>query len=90
VPLVLTLLGKPGCHLCEEMRRLLERVLPSFPATLVEVDVREHPDLERRYVFEIPVLLAGERELARHRLGEAELRRLLAELAADEGPTSRS
>jgi glutaredoxin len=79
--IVLTLLGKPDCHLCHEMRDLLERVLPSFSLTFVEKDVRDDPGLESRYVFEIPVLLAGERELARHRIGETELRVLLAELA---------
>ena len=78
--LVLTLVGKPDCHLCEDMKAVVERVVPAFGATLVEKDVREDPALERRYVFEIPVLLVGGREIARHRIEEPELRRLLAEL----------
>jgi hypothetical protein len=79
--LVLTLVGKPDCHLCQDMKALVERVAPAFAATIVEKDVRDDPDLERRYVFEIPVLLVGPREIARHRIDEAELRRRLAELA---------
>jgi hypothetical protein len=79
--LVLTLVGKPDCHLCQDMKALVERVAPDFAATIVEKDVRDDPDLERRYVFEIPVLLVGPREIARHRIDEAELRRRLAELA---------
>ena len=59
------------------MRALLERVLPEFGARLEEQDVREDPRLEARYLLEIPVLLLGQRELARHRVTEGELRRLL-------------
>jgi hypothetical protein len=59
------------------MRAVVERVLPDFGARLEERDVRDDPRLEARYLFEIPVLLLGERELARHRLTEEELRRLL-------------
>ena len=35
---------------------------------LVERDVRDDPEMERRYLLEIPVLLFGEVELARHRV----------------------
>ena len=79
----LTLLGKPDCHLCHEMRDLVRRVLgegESAAAVLVERDVSDDPVLERRYVFEIPVLLADEREIARHRIEEEDLRTRLAAL----------
>jgi hypothetical protein len=77
----LTLLGKPDCHLCHEMRDVVNRVLGERAAEfLVERDVADDPDLERQYVFEIPVLLAGEREIARHAIGEAELRARLVAL----------
>jgi hypothetical protein len=45
-----------------------------------EKDVSEDPDLERRFVFEIPVLLLGTQEIARHRVSEADLRTRLAAL----------
>ena len=77
--MILTLLSKPGCHLCHEMRAVVERVLPAFGGSLQEQDVREHP-LHRRYALEIPVLLLGDQELARHRVEEAELRRRLEAL----------
>lgn len=62
------------------MATIVRRVLPAFGARLVEKDVREDAELEKRYFFEIPVLLWGERELARHRVSEDELRRLLRAL----------
>ncbi len=77
---ILTLLGKPDCHLCHEMRAVVERVLVEGGAELVERDVREDPELERRYRLEIPVLLWGDREVARHRVTEVDLRRRLSEL----------
>jgi hypothetical protein len=63
------------------MREVVQRVLAEEGGRLDEVDVREHPDLEKRYVFEIPVLLREGRELCRHRVTDAELRRLLHEPA---------
>jgi hypothetical protein len=62
------------------MREVVERALRGSALRLVEVDVRDHPDLEKRYVFEIPVLLLGDREIARHRITEGELRQRLGPL----------
>lgn len=76
---VLTLLGKPDCHLCHEMRAVVLRVLPEFGASLVEKDVRDDPETKRRYLLEIPVLLRAGREIARHRITEEDLRRRLRE-----------
>lgn len=78
MPLVLTLLGKPDCHLCHEMHDVVARALANTSITLVERDVRDDPALERRYLLEIPVLLLGDVELARHRVTETELRVRLA------------
>jgi len=62
------------------MREVVEAVLPEFGASLLEKDVRDDPKTERRYRLEIPVLLLGEREVARHRVTADELRRRLVEL----------
>jgi hypothetical protein len=59
------------------MKELLERALPALGAQLLEKDIREDPGLERRYVLEIPVLLYGDREIARYRITAAELRERL-------------
>lgn len=79
-PVALLLLGKPGCHLCEEMKAVVLRVIAGSAIGLLERDVRDNPDWERRYLWEIPVLLLDGREVARHRLTEGELRRRLADL----------
>jgi hypothetical protein len=78
-PRVLTLLSAPGCHLCHELRAVVEAVAPALGFTLSERDVRER-DEWKPYRVEIPVLLAGEREVARHRIDAAELERRLRAL----------
>ena len=77
---VLTLLGKPDCHLCHVMAEVTRRVLGSLQAELVKQDVRDDPELNRRYARDIPVLLLDGREVARHRVDEAELLSRLVEL----------
>jgi hypothetical protein len=60
------------------MRAVVERVVAGTDTALVEEDVRSDPGW-RPYRLEIPVLLLDGAEIARHRVGEAELRRLLAD-----------
>lgn len=55
------------------MREIVEHALPALGARLEERDITKDPDLERRYVFEIPVLLFEGREVARHRITADEL-----------------
>jgi glutaredoxin-like protein DUF836 len=77
---ILTLLGKPDCRLCHEMHEVVAPVAAALGLTLVERDVREDPELRRRYALDIPVLLAGEVEVVRHRTSAEELRERLAAL----------
>jgi glutaredoxin len=62
VPLV-TLYGKPGCHLCDDARAVVERVQADHPFELREVDVSLDPDLHREYGERIPVLALDGEEL---------------------------
>ena len=80
-PRVLTLLGSPGCHLCHDMKAVVETVAPALGFELCERDVRERAEW-REYRLEIPVLLAQGREVARHRVDANELERRLRALAA--------
>jgi hypothetical protein len=82
MPLV-TLYGKPGCHLCEEARAAVERVRGERPFELEEVDVSLDPVLHRRYGERIPVLALEGEELFDYVVDEAVLRERLARV----GPT---
>jgi hypothetical protein len=71
---VLVLLSAPGCHLCHDLRAVIERVLPEYDAVLEERDVGADPEMKRRYALEIPVLLLDGQEVLRHRATEDVLR----------------
>jgi hypothetical protein len=64
----LTLFSRAWCHLCDDMRNALAPLAATQPFELEIVDVDSDAELERRYGEDIPVLLAGETELCRHRL----------------------
>jgi thioredoxin reductase (NADPH) len=77
----LTLLTRAYCHLCDEMRDAVAPLAAAAGATIEEVDVDGQPALEARWGEHVPVLLAGERELCRHRLDRAALVAYLASAA---------
>jgi len=76
---VLTLYSRPGCHLCEEMKAVVQRVgrAAGAPVAVEEIDISTDPDLEARYGLEIPVLLVDGRKAAKYRVTEGELARIL-------------
>ena len=76
----LTLYTRPGCHLCEEMKVVIDRVRGQMECELTEVDISLDEGLLRRYRHHIPVLLANDVEVARARIGVAELLRTLGSL----------
>ena len=55
----LTLLSRPGCHLCEEMRLQVEEILADVERQWEEVNVDSDPELARRYGEMIPVLFVN-------------------------------
>lgn len=77
-PHALVLYGKTGCHLCEEMKGVIERVAAFVPLELREVDIAGDLELLERYGEEIPVLFVDGRKAFKFRVSENELRRRLA------------
>jgi glutaredoxin len=73
-----TIYSRPGCHLCDEMKAIVQRVASSVPLTIEEIDISTDVELERLYGIEIPVLFVAGKKVAKYRVGEAELRRILA------------
>jgi glutaredoxin len=76
--IALTIYSRPGCHLCDEMKAVVRRVAQSVPLQLEEIDISTSRELEDRYGLEIPVLLVEGKKAAKYRIGEEDLRRLLA------------
>jgi glutaredoxin len=56
--IVLTLIGKPGCHLCDDAEVAVQSVIDDFShVSLEKVNILENPVLLDKYSEQIPVLL---------------------------------
>lgn len=56
--IVLTLISKPGCHLCDEAELAVQSVLDDFSAVSFEkANILENSELFEKYSEQIPVLL---------------------------------
>ena len=74
---VVSLYGRPGCHLCDEARTVLERIQAERPFRLEEIDIESDDALLRRYLERIPVIALDGEELFDHFVEEEALRRKL-------------
>ena len=73
----LLLLGKPGCHLCDDARAVLERVGAAFS----EVDITTDDALHAAYLERIPVVVLDGVERFELFVDEAALRHLLSKVS---------
>ncbi|GAB2971443.1 glutaredoxin family protein [Nocardioides montaniterrae] len=72
-----TLYGRPGCHLCDDARAVIERVCSDLGTTYVEVSIDEDPALLQRFGNEIPVTFVDGRQHDFWRVSEQRLRAAL-------------
>lgn len=73
----LTLITRPGCHLCDDAREALGRVVAVTGDRWTERDVTGDVELEREYGDRLPVVLLDGRE---HGYWRVEEERLLRDL----------
>lgn len=77
----LTIYSRPGCHLCDEMKAIVERVLANrkgSPSVRLEiVDISNDTQLEALYGLEIPVLMIDGKKAAKFQITEDDLARRL-------------
>jgi glutaredoxin len=74
---VVTLYGKPGCHLCDDAKAAIEQARASHDFDLEEVDITLDPGLHREYGERIPVVAVDGQELFQFFVDPAELARSL-------------
>jgi glutaredoxin len=75
----LLLLGKPGCHLCDDARAIVTEVLADFPdVAFDEKSILDDPDLMDAYAEEIPVVLIDGKVHTIWRVDPARLRKALS------------
>ena len=85
----LTLIGKPGCHLCEDAESAVDRVLagflaanPSVSVSITQHNILDDAELAARYSEEIPVLLIDGKVHNYWRIDEERFTRALNDLVA--------
>lgn len=71
---------RPGCHLCEEVKRELLAAGCAGEYTLEEVNIDTDPALKERYGLEIPVVLINNVKAFKYRLTADEFKRKLRRL----------
>ncbi len=74
----ITLLGKPGCHLCDEARVVIERVASDVGVGWAEVDITGDPELRAKWWDQIPVTLVDGVQHDFWRVDERRLRQALS------------
>ncbi len=81
-----TLLSRPGCHLCDDAREVIRRVTDDLGVAWVERDITRSEDDLREYWEQIPVTLV---DGVRHdfwRVSEDRLRAALSSSPGGEPP----
>ncbi|MFB7866265.1 glutaredoxin family protein [Streptomyces sp. NPDC056069] len=76
-PRTVTLIGRPGCHLCDDARVVVESVCAETGALWEEKDITQDEELYRAYWEQIPVVLVDGEQHTFWRVDAARLRREL-------------
>ncbi|TFC71432.1 glutaredoxin family protein [Cryobacterium sp. TMS1-20-1] len=84
----LTLIGKPGCHLCDDARDVVGSVVAkladdasALTITLEERSILDDAELHERYLEDIPVLLINGQVHNYWRIDPVRLRTALLEVS---------
>jgi hypothetical protein len=73
----ITLVSKPGCHLCGPVREVIERVARDLGVPWLELSILDDPALSAAYRELIPVTLVDGVHHDHWRVDESRLRRAL-------------
>jgi glutaredoxin len=79
-PVVIEIYSRPGCHLCDDAKDVIERVAGRFPVSLRVVNIEDDPELEATYGTEIPVVFVNGHKAFKYRVDERELEKKVKKL----------
>jgi glutaredoxin len=73
--MTIELYSRPGCHLCEEARKVILNAAKQYTFNLIEHNVEQNPEWEREFGWDIPVIFIDGRKAFKHRVEPALLER---------------
>ncbi len=76
-----TLYGKPDCHLCDDVKAVLERLAQEYGLAIEVVDITQDTGLWERYWDAIPVVEIEGGPTLVSKITEYRLRRVLGQMA---------
>lgn len=65
--------SRPGCHLCDDAKEVIERVQARYPFSLRVINIETDPELEKAYGEQIPVVLINGNKAFKYHVDEHEL-----------------
>lgn len=81
--ITITLIGKPGCHLCDDARKVIEEVSTEFPRSVLAIEeksIEDDKNLFDQYWEKIPVVQINGKVHNYWRIEPERLRKALKEL----------
>jgi len=73
----ITIYSKPGCHLCEEVKTAITRLVSSHATVMIEeINILKNPELRDKYKNDIPVVLVDDVERFRGKVDPDKLAQL--------------
>ena len=79
-PIRVDLYSRPGCHLCDDAKDVIERVRRRQPFTLNEINIETDSELQRTYGMEIPVIVINGNKAFKYTVDEAEFEKKVKRL----------
>jgi glutaredoxin len=79
-PIHIDIYSRPGCHLCDVAKAVIEPLRERYAVVLRTINVESSTDLENRYGADIPIVFVNGEEAFRHRVDRTELERKLKAL----------
>lgn len=74
---LVTLIRKPGCHLCDDAHVVIEKVCGELGVPWEEKDITQDEELYQKYWEQIPVVLVDGKQHTFWRVNEQRLRKAL-------------
>ncbi|MEV7739959.1 glutaredoxin family protein [Streptomyces sp. NPDC088921] len=76
---LVTLIRKPGCHLCDDAQSVIEKVCGDLGVPWEYKDIDQDPQLHHQYWEQIPVVLVDGEQHTFWRVNEDRLRKALTD-----------